>query len=44
MNRITIKQIFENIDLDKDYLVSGWVRTRRGSKSVAFISLRIQLN
>ena len=39
MNRITIKQIFENIDLDKDYLVSGWVRTRRGSKSVAFIML-----
>ena len=39
MNRITIKQIFENIDIDQDYLVSGWVRTRRGSKSVAFIML-----
>ena len=39
MNRISIKQIFENIDLDKDYCVSGWVRTRRGSKSVAFIML-----
>ncbi len=39
MNRISIRQIFQNIDLDKDYYVSGWVRTRRGSKSVAFIML-----
>jgi len=39
MNRLSIKEIFENIVVDQDCQVSGWVRTRRGSKNVAFIML-----
>ena len=39
MNRITVKKIFENPEFNQEYFVSGWVRTRRGSKSVAFIML-----
>ncbi len=37
MIRITIKEILENGSLQQDYSVFGWVRTKRGSKSVAFI-------
>ena len=39
MNRITIKEILENGNLNQDYSVSGWVRTKRGSKSIAFIMM-----
>ena len=39
MNRISIKDILKNSSLNQDYLVSGWVRNKRGSKSVAFIML-----
>ena len=39
MNRITIKEILENGNLNQDYSVFGWVRTKRGSKSIAFIML-----
>ena len=39
MNGITIKEILETNTLNQDYSVSGWVRTKRGSKNVAFIML-----
>ena len=39
MNRIMIKQLLENGRVNKDYLTSGWVRTKRGSKNTAFIML-----
>ena len=39
MKRIMICQILKNNSLNKDYAVSGWVRTKRGSKHVAFIML-----
>ena len=39
MKRIMISQILKNNSLNKDYAVSGWVRTKRGSKHVAFIML-----
>ncbi len=37
MNRITIKEILEHGNLNQDYSVFGWVRTKRGSKSITFI-------
>ena len=39
MNRITIKEILENGNLNQDYSVFGWVRTKRGSKSITFIMM-----
>jgi len=39
MNRTSIKDILKTPSLNQDYFVSGWVRTRRGSKGVAFIML-----
>ena len=39
MKRIMISQILQNSTVNKDYTVSGWVRTKRGSKHVAFIML-----
>ena len=39
MNRISIKDILKTGSLNEDYLVSGWVRNKRGSKSIAFIML-----
>jgi len=39
MKKTTIKNIFKNCKTDSNYLVSGWVRTKRGSKSIAFIML-----
>ena len=39
MKKTTIKNIFKNCKTDASYLVSGWVRTKRGSKNIAFIML-----
>ncbi len=39
MNRTPIKELLENCAVNKDYIVSGWVRNRRGSKSIAFVML-----
>ena len=39
MKGITIKEILETNNVNQDYSVSGWVRTKRGSKNVAFIIL-----
>ena len=35
----TIKQILKSPNIDKELTISGWVRTRRGSKNVSFIAL-----
>ena len=35
----TIKQILKSPNVDKELTISGWVRTRRGSKNVSFIAL-----
>ena len=39
MNRIMISQILQKGTVNKDYVISGWVRTKRGSRHVAFIML-----
>ncbi|MFH1004821.1 MAG: asparagine--tRNA ligase [Bacteroidota bacterium] len=39
MQRIKIAEILSSSDYDKEVTVMGWVRTRRGSKTVAFISI-----
>ncbi len=36
---ITIKQILKSPNVDQELTISGWVRTRRGSKNVSFIAL-----
>ncbi len=35
----TIKQILKSPNIDQELTISGWVRTRRGSKNVSFIAL-----
>jgi asparaginyl-tRNA synthetase len=39
MKRIKIKELLQSKDFGKDFLVKGWVRTKRGNKNVSFISL-----
>lgn len=39
MRRIEIKSLLESRDFGTEVLVQGWVRTKRGSKNVAFIAL-----
>lgn len=39
MRRIEIKSLLESSDFGSEVLVQGWVRTKRGSKNVAFIAL-----
>ena len=39
MEKVSIKELFNVQKLDAKYLVSGWVRTKRASKNVTFISL-----
>jgi asparaginyl-tRNA synthetase len=39
MKRTKIKQLLSNPELDSVVLVKGWVRTKRGNKNIAFISL-----
>ncbi len=39
MKRTEIKYLLELTDFGKDVNVKGWVRTKRGSKNVAFIAL-----
>ena len=35
----SIKNIIDNPQLNKELNINGWVRTKRGSKNVAFITL-----
>ena len=39
MRRTEIKSLLESRDYGKEVVVKGWVRTKRGSKNVAFIAL-----
>ncbi|HFB62234.1 MAG TPA: asparagine--tRNA ligase, partial [Bacteroidetes bacterium] len=39
MKRTEIKYLLERTDFGEDVNVKGWVRTKRGSKNVAFIAL-----
>ena len=39
LKRIKIKQLLQEAPVDAEVLVKGWVRTKRGSKNVAFIAL-----
>lgn len=39
MKRTEIKSLLESRDYGKEVVVKGWVRTKRGSKNVAFIAL-----
>ncbi len=39
MKRTDIKSLLERNDFGSEVLVQGWVRTKRGSKNVAFIAL-----
>ncbi len=37
--RTSIKSLLKSTDFDKEVIVKGWVRTRRGNKSVSFVAL-----
>jgi len=39
MKRTKVKQLLSNPALGSEVLVKGWVRTKRGNKNIAFISL-----
>ena len=39
MKRIKVKDLLSNPVLGSDVLAKGWVRTKRGNKSIAFIAL-----
>ena len=39
MKRTKIKELLQRTDFGAEVCVKGWVRTRRGSKSVSFIAL-----
>ncbi len=39
MNRVRINNVFSKGEIGKDLTVCGWVRSKRGSKGVAFIAL-----
>ncbi|MBJ04478.1 MAG: asparagine--tRNA ligase [Flavobacteriales bacterium] len=39
MNRIAIKDILNSTSFNQEFSVSGWVRNKRGSKSVSFVIL-----
>ena len=39
MNTISVKNILTNSAINNNHLVAGWVRNKRGSKSVGFIML-----
>src|SRR5690554_7199000 len=39
MRRTKIIEVIKSEEIGKEFLVKGWVRTRRGNKNVAFIAL-----
>ena len=39
MKRIKVKNLLSNPAVGTDVLVKGWVRTKRGNKSIVFIAL-----
>jgi asparaginyl-tRNA synthetase len=39
MKRSTVKELLASVETNKDVLLKGWVRTRRGNSQVAFIAV-----
>ncbi len=39
MKRTKIKELLQSKDFDKEFVIEGWVRTRRGNKNVNFIAI-----
>lgn len=39
MKRSTVKELFSAPEINRDVLLKGWVRTRRGNKQLAFIAV-----
>jgi asparaginyl-tRNA synthetase len=39
MNRSIIKDLLKSTDFDNEVLVKGWVRTKRGNNTVAFVAI-----
>jgi asparaginyl-tRNA synthetase len=39
MKRTKIKELLKSKDFGKEFIVEGWVRTRRGNKNVSFIAI-----
>ena len=39
MRRSTVKELLSGVHLNKEVLLKGWVRTKRGNKQVAFIAV-----
>ena len=39
MQRTKIIEVIKSEEIGKEFLVKGWVRTRRGNKNVSFIAL-----
>ncbi len=39
MNRSNVKELLASAETDRDVLLKGWVRTRRGNNQVAFIAI-----
>ncbi len=39
LKRTSIKELLKTKDFDKQVLIKGWVRTKRGNKNIAFIAL-----
>ena len=39
MKRSTVKELLTSTETNRDVLLKGWVRTRRGNNQVAFIAI-----
>ncbi|MBQ8307365.1 MAG: asparagine--tRNA ligase, partial [Alistipes sp.] len=39
MKKLRIVELLASTEVDRDVVVKGWVRTKRGNKNVAFIAL-----
>ncbi len=39
MKRIKIKELLQSKEFDKEVVIEGWVRTRRGNKNINFIAI-----
>ena len=39
MKRIKIKELLQSKEFNKEFVIEGWVRTRRGNKNVNFIAI-----
>jgi len=39
MKQVKIRDLLKSKDTGKEYLVRGWVRTKRGNKNIIFIAL-----